>query len=429
MFEAAYSWISTQLVSNEVFAGLIGGSVFASLLYSLRAVPGYVLAILRHHFVCVVSVDNEDEAFDWIAQWLAETEYGKSARRLRLTSAWRDDAEEWFLSPGSGAHLLWAGWRPVLVERQRPDAPPGGGNRKRPETIEVRTIGRSPTELRRIIEEAHRLRTGGDKIEVFMFNGYWRRVSRRLPRTLDSVVLRDGLAESLARDTERFFASEAWYAERGIPYRRGYLLSGPPGCGKTSLVFGLASHFRRPVYALNLGSIYGDSQLFEALAGVPARAILLIEDIDATNSSRPRRFAPPVDSPSVPAGGVDAAAGREEDGLTLSGLLNAIDGVGSADGRLLVMTTNHPEALDPALIRPGRADRHEHIGPLGAEESRCLFRRFFPDSEAAADVVALRASRVPIPAAELQAAFLLHSEDPHAAARHLSVTPAKDAAD
>lgn len=185
-----------------------------------------------------------------------------------------------------------------------------------------------------------------------------------------------------------------------MPYRRGYLLSGPPGTGKSSIVLALASHLGRSVYALNLASVTEDATLMEAFAEVPAGAILLVEDIDAMRISKSRVEAnKPGEPPSV--------------GLTtLSGLLNAIDGVAAPEGRLLVMTSNHPEQLDAALIRPGRVDLHERFDLLGPAEVRRMFLRFHPGATAQAAQFAATLGR-PVSPAELQC--LLLTADPFAA--------------
>jgi chaperone BCS1 len=68
--------------------------------------------------------------------------------------------------------------------------------------------------------------------------------------------------------------------------------------------------------------------------------------------------------------------------VTFSGLLNALDGVRSQEGRILMMTTNHREKLDPALLRPGRADMHVELNYASEKQMRGLFKKFFPDSTA-----------------------------------------------
>jgi chaperone BCS1 len=210
---------------------------------------------------------------------------------------------------------------------------------------------------------------------------------------MESVILPAGQTERLIHDAEWFFGAAGWYAERGVPYRRGYLLSGPPGTGKSSIVLALASELSKPVYALNLSSVASDAAIMEAFAEAPADAILLVEDIDAMRITKSRVETKKDGQPSSIAL------------TTLSGLLNAIDGVAAPEGRLLVMTSNHPERLDPALIRPGRIDLHERFELLGPAEVRRMFLRFHPGETAAADRFADLVGG-PISPAELQCMLL-----------------------
>jgi mitochondrial chaperone BCS1 len=68
-------------------------------------------------------------------------------------------------------------------------------------------------------------------------------------------------------------------------------------------------------------------------------------------------------------------------GVCPSGLLNVLDGVVDTPGRIVVMTTNHPEVLDPALIRPGRINKKVYMGYLHAQEALQMVRHYFPDGE------------------------------------------------
>jgi chaperone BCS1 len=210
---------------------------------------------------------------------------------------------------------------------------------------------------------------------------------------MESVILPDGQKERLVRDAKWFFGAANWYADRGVPYRRGYLFSGPPGTGKSSIVLLLASELGKPVYALNLASVTTDAAIMEAFAEVPLNAILLVEDIDAMRISKSR-----VETKKDGQPGSTALT-------TLSGLLNAIDGVAAPEGRLLVMTSNHPEKLDPALIRPGRIDLHERFELLGWDAVRRMFLRFHPGAAAEADRFADRVGEAVSPA-ELQRILL-----------------------
>ncbi|TFK19606.1 P-loop containing nucleoside triphosphate hydrolase protein, partial [Coprinopsis marcescibilis] len=186
-------------------------------------------------------------------------------------------------------------------------------------------------------------------------------------RSLASVILDNGRAESLRGDVQEFLSSREWYATRGIPFRRGYLLHGPPGTGKTSFVGGIASELGLDIYSLSLSAKgLDDDKLAKLLNALPPKTILLIEDIDAASSNATKRRN---------AGG-DAEAWCR--GVTLAGLLNVLDGIDASEGRVLFATTNHRELLDPALCRPGRMDVHFEFSLASKSQAKALFKRFYP---------------------------------------------------
>ena len=173
-------------------------------------------------------------------------------------------------------------------------------------------------------------------------------------------------AAEIVADARAFTRLERWYAERGIPWRRGYLLHGAPGSGKTSLVRAVAGALRYPIYQLSLCGAGLDDDAFRGLlASAANRAILLIEDVDYAAGA------------AVVSGAGPPPGARSGGGLTLPGLLNALDGVGAADGRLLFMTCRDADALAPALVRPGRIDRRLAFEPPDFSQAARLFLRFY----------------------------------------------------
>ncbi len=173
----------------------------------------------------------------------------------------------------------------------------------------------------------------------------------------------DRLTEAeLFQDLDRFLASRDLYRQRGIPWRRGYLLYGPPGTGKSSLIQAIASHYDRQLVSLSLTDM-DDSALLRAWSEITATSIVALEDIDSVFSGR------------KPLGE-----------LSFSALLNTLDGAGAVEGSITILTTNHREQLDPALIRPGRCDREFELGYLSAETCAKMFSCFFPDAELATTV-------------------------------------------
>jgi chaperone BCS1 len=169
----------------------------------------------------------------------------------------------------------------------------------------------------------------------------------------------------IVEDIERFLKSGDWYVSKGVPYRRGYLLYGPPGTGKTSFVQAVAARCNLNICYLNLsGGYMDDDGLNIMLNNAPMKSLILLEDIDAIFVER-----------------TSVLENRENQRcyVTFSGLLNALDGVRSQEGRILIMTTNHRDKLDPALLRPGRADVQIELNYASVSQMIGLFKKFYPN--------------------------------------------------
>ena len=205
----------------------------------------------------------------------------------------------------------------------------------------------------------------------------------RSPRPLSTVVLDQEQKNAFINDIKEYLhpRTRRWYSNRGIPYRRGYLLHGPPGTGKTSLCFAAAGLLGLKLYLLNLNSkALDEDNLASLFSELPRRCIILLEDVDTAGITHSRGKKSAVDAAKaaqekeedlsteldvVDVGEVDDLTAVEDpkaDGITLSGLLNVIDGIAASEGRILVMTSNHPDKLDAALLRPGRVDMSVAFG-------------------------------------------------------------------
>jgi hypothetical protein len=363
VIEQVWSWLVLQITTNEIFAGLVGLSAMGSVMYLVRGIPRILLNLTLQQFTVELVVHNTDPTFLWIELWLSRQPYAHQSRRLQLAGGAgnvQDISDDWVMGLGTGRHLLFYNHIPMIVLHTTADAEARSGFMK--ETYEIRVPGRSQRVVKDLIREARALATNEDQTKVYSWCGYWSKTTEFKARPLSSVIAPTGQVEKVIEDAELFYRSQEWYREKGVPWRRGYLFEGSPGTGKTSLVVAMAGHFKRPLYSINLGSMQSDQLLLEAFNSVPKYGLLLIEDIDATNITKKR-------------GGDDT----ESKGATLSGLLNIIDGAISADGRLLVMTSNHPEHLDPALLRPGRVDMRLSLLPLYKSDVIRMYDRFIPD--------------------------------------------------
>ena len=180
------------------------------------------------------------------------------------------------------------------------------------------------------------------------------------------------------------------------------LILGFKGSGKTSFIFALAGHLDLSISVLNLsdGSLT-DERLAQRLCEVPERSVVLLEDVDAAFIARDKDDD----------GGSTAYSGSSR--LTFSGLLNALDGVTSSESRLLFMTTNYPERLDAALVRPGRVDLKREIGWVTEEQARRMYENFYPERKKHSEDFAekLELHKVQVSPAVLQGLFLSCEND------------------
>lgn len=150
----------------------------------------------------------------------------------------------------------------------------------------------------------------------------------------------------------------------------GYLFYGPPGTGKSSLSTALAGEFGLDLYEVKIPSVASDADLEQMFQEIPPQCIVLLEDIDAVWTAE-REYSEREDRTA------GSGSRSPSSNCTLSGLLNVLDGVGSQEGRIVIMTTNKPERLDSALVRPGRVDMKVHLGSISRQSAEDMFMRMF----------------------------------------------------
>lgn len=204
----------------------------------------------------------------------------------------------------------------------------------------------------------------------------WTAVPFRHPATFSTLALDPELLERIKADLDSFGHGKEFYHRVGRAWKRGYLLHGMPGTGKSSLIAAMANYLHYDVYDLELTKVTDNSELRALLIQTTNKSIIVIEDIDCSIDLTERAPGRVVQAPrrTESRKSVEFSDDQDDSRVTLSGLLNFTDGLWSCCGeeRIIVFTTNHKNNIDPALIRSGRMDMHILLSTAGFPAFKCL---------------------------------------------------------
>ncbi|KAH9815819.1 BCS1 N terminal-domain-containing protein [Melampsora americana] len=341
-------------------------------LTALKRTSTLLATLAQRRLLVTLEISSKDRSYLWFLNWMSQQARSKSStNQLAAETSYRQTPDgshqvTFSLVPGPGNHYFkfQRAWFQVKRERDGKLIDLNSGTPW--ETLMLTTLARDRHLLVQLLSEAKTVSMKTEEGRIVIYTAWgaeWKPFGQpRTKRPITSVVLDQGVKENLVRDIEDFMGRAKWYAERGIPYRRGYLLHGPPGSGKSSFIFALAGYLNYHICVLNLSERgLSDDKLNHLLTNVPERSVVLLEDVDAAFLGRDGTEQMKVN-------------------VTFSGLLNAIDGVTSSTSqRLIFMTTNHVGKLDPALIRPGRIDLSVLVGNATLPQAMELFIKFYED--------------------------------------------------
>jgi mitochondrial chaperone BCS1 len=395
------SILSNQLVGGGLVLMLTGG-----VMGLLRNVPSECYYWLKKRFTVNLTILDSDPLFEWTKLWLDSLPYSKRTRRVscslhrEVDKDFSTDSKPVF-SPSPGNHFFRHNGKLIWLERAKPEAPTSGSaaGKRTPESITLTLLGTDQGCLRILVEEIIKAAKAEEKINAFVSgSGWWRKLPSFSPRHISTVDLPWEDETRVIEAIKEFLVSRADYTTKGIPYHLNFLFAGLPGTGKTSLAAALSGHFGLHLHILNIaGPGMNDDNLIDLMLSLPRRSMLLLEDVDAV---APTRNKPKKSKKSNDVLSTD----NSDDGVTLSGLLNCMDGITAPDGAIIIMTTNHPENLDAALLRPGRVDIRLNFGEATREQIERMCKRLNPPMLENGKVDALLADK--LTAAQVQAVLM-----------------------
>ena len=231
-------------------------------------------------------------------------------------------------------------------------------------------------------------------------SGLWKDSNlERNKRKISSVIMRDNKNLEISKLLNHFTQTEEWHLERGIPYKKSFLFYGPPGTGKSSMIKAMSFELQRHIHYLNLSVVKNDNELTNLMSKINYKeTILVIEDIDAQTTVVHKRFKTVEEENNInninentyQTQNTDTTVllsllnnknnhekKEEPPKLTLSGILNQIDGIHNNHGMILVMTTNFPEKIDGALLRDGRVDERIYFDYCDYNQIYLMFKNFY----------------------------------------------------
>lgn len=344
--------------------GVITGGLRAAWSFVYEHTIGY--AITRFSISLTVEDVEHRDAYVWLSCWVEKNLRGRKVNSLLLRAHESENeclpgkSSGFEVIPEYGTYYLMYNKRLMMVEHRKEIQP--NPNQRRP-MRSIRLQIWFSWDRNRIVDILHESRANYEesrskRVEYFRSDGYgdWS-VSTIPARWRTSLFYPEDLIEDLFHDLKNFLDSKQMYLDLGIPYRRGYLLAGPPGTGKSSLIIAVASHFELPIYNVPLrGSDMTGERLAALLSICRKPSLIALEDVDCLKIATSRKS-------------------NINDGLTIADLLNVVDGIGASEDRVLFMTANRPEILDFALTRAGRIDRKFYVDYATDDELRRFHRR------------------------------------------------------
>jgi len=342
---------------------------------ALKQIPIGIGRFIWKHITTTIVLTSSNWGFYTLMQLFSDQNIYCQLRVIKLLSGQYNHSDHIGKGVGPGTHLIKLNNKYVLISLSM-DNNQGMYVETERMNLSITWFGRNASVISDFITTIEKRRgySTRNRISISVYTNHKWIFTNDIPmRSFDSIFIEQRIIDNILDNLKKFYQSRQWYNEHGIPYRYGILLSGAPGTGKTSIIKAIASYFNKSLYVLPVEQLV---YINEAFSSAYEDAILVVEDIDASKSVQKRDENKNIIRTQIYKENHELEIRAE----SLSTVLNSIDGITAKDGRILIMTTNHKEYIDAALLRPGRIDLDLDIGHI-TDESFLKFIRVFYKKE------------------------------------------------
>jgi chaperone BCS1 len=342
------NFVVEQFKTNEVLTGIVGGGFFASILYTLREIPSILNDAYHRNYVWTFRINDIDPIFQPAMLYFSNILKDRTCR-VRIQQDQKNKKID--LLPNYGTHYFWKSGRFIIITITEEKLE---NSRERKENISLKIYGfRTKDLFFKMLEEMLEYQTVHcERFYIYDYSGWWDKIKEIPERTLDNIFLEDDVKNEIIKDIEIFYKSPDFYIKRGLPHKRGYIFHGEAGTGKSSFAIALANHFKKNICYLDLNTIDEDYEVRSAFKSLPSNSILVLEDVDIAKATNQR--TKPTDSNDEKSDKEKTEDPKDE--ISLSTVLQMMDGIYMKDSTIVIATTNYLNKLDKAFIRDGRFD-------------------------------------------------------------------------
>lgn len=370
-FQDLYTQYSEFTSSNQMLGAVAAGLLLTWFTVVFKSVPQKIINLLKNRYVFSITFDSANISINAsscqkIIEWANKH---KTVIYSRNTIPVYDNEENFESTIGVGNTLVKYNGNLYLVSL----------NLEKSEmtfdfntSITIKCLSKNQNILKDILVKL----LANNEIYGFLTMeakpNYWS-TTRCKARNLNTVITSNDVGNEILMFIREFSESKDWYVNRGIPYKTSVMLYGPPGTGKTSIIKAIATETKRKLYVINLNTVT-DSSFSDLVCSIRPDSILALEDVDCIGSFKSRLGHNEVteepaignETNSKPVNPDDAGS-EKSNRLNLSTVLNVIDGVKELNDLVIIMTTNHIENIDPAILRKGRTDLSIEVKQLDSE--------------------------------------------------------------